>query len=99
TWRRTFDDLAPVVEAAAATSLLALGTKLTVARRRPDGNDNESFFSEQTSGAFALAVSSGMIASRRHYKLAPAIWTSGIALATATAYFRVASDRHWATDV
>jgi membrane-associated phospholipid phosphatase len=65
---------------------------------RPSDN-NLSFYSAHTSLTFALAASGGTIASMRRYRLAPWIWTAGIAMATVTGYLRIAADRHYASDV
>lgn len=82
--------------------------KLAVGRERPlihDGvaypaNDaNTSFYSGHTNRAFALAVSAGTVSSLRGYRWAPAVWTSGLVLAGAPGYFRIAGDRHYFTDV
>ncbi len=35
----------------------------------------------------------------RGYRLAPWIWGAGLSLAVATAYLRIAADRHYASDV
>jgi membrane-associated phospholipid phosphatase len=99
------------VQAAFAASLLQHVTKLVVARQRPYAHyappgtlvsseeDDVSFWSGHTSLGFALAVSSGTVASTRGYALAPVIWAGGLALAAATGYLRIAADRHYATDV
>lgn len=64
------------------------------------GDDaNVSFYSGHTSYAFALAVSSGTVASLRGYRGAGYVWAAGLGLATATAYLRVAADQHYVTDV
>ncbi|HVV85679.1 MAG TPA: phosphatase PAP2 family protein [Kofleriaceae bacterium] len=82
--------------------------KFAVARERPlihDGraypaNDaNTSFYSGHTKLAFALAVSAGTVSTLRGYRWAPAVWTSGLVLAGATGYLRIAGDRHYFTDV
>ena len=65
---------------------------------RPSDN-NLSFFSGHTALTFALATSAGTVASMRGYRLAPWIWTVGIAVATATGYLRIAADVHYASDV
>jgi len=57
------------------------------------------FYSGHSTFAFAMAVSAGTIASMRRYRLAPSIWATGMALAAATAYMRIAADRHYASDV
>jgi hypothetical protein len=108
--RRVFDDVAPVLEAAAAVSLINQTIKFTFGRSRPfvrfgDPNmehhpdDNLSFFSGHTSFTFALAVSAGMVAHRRHYKAEPVIWAGGLALAAGTGYLRIAGDKHYFSDV
>jgi len=104
------DDIVPCVEAVVYTQLVTQVVKSAVGRRRPfvfdgDGSeptsseDNLSFFSGHSALAFSIAVSAGTVAQRRGYELAPAVWASGLALAGATAYLRVAADRHWASDV
>lgn len=62
-------------------------------------DNNLSFFSGHATFTFALAVSSGTVATMRRYRLAPAVWATGLTLATATSYLRVAADRHYLTDV
>ena len=105
-----FDDVVPCVEAFVYTQLVTQLVKSIVARQRPvvhyasepvaaNPEDNLSFFSGHSSIAFSIAVSAGIVARRRGYALEPAIWASGLALAGATAYLRVAADRHYVTDV
>lgn len=76
--------------------------------RSPDGlraltdspsDDNLSFYSGHTNLAFALATSSGTVATLRGYSLAPVVWASGLALATAVGYLRIAADKHYLSDV
>jgi membrane-associated phospholipid phosphatase len=110
-WRRHYDDVVPIVQAAIAASLLQHVTKLGVARQRPYAHytppgtlvpseeDNVSFWSGHASLTFALAVSAGTVTSSRGYALAPAVWATGLALAATTSYLRIAADRHYATDV
>jgi membrane-associated phospholipid phosphatase len=62
-------------------------------------DNNVSFYSGHATLAFAMAVSGGTVASMRRYRLAPWIWGGGLALAAATAYLRIAADRHYASDV
>jgi len=62
-------------------------------------DNNVSFYSGHATMAFAMAVSGGTVASMRRYRLAPLIWGGGLALAAATAYLRIAADRHYASDV
>jgi membrane-associated phospholipid phosphatase len=76
--------------------------------RSPDGlraltdspsDDNLSFYSGHTNLAFALATSSGTVSTLRGYSLAPVVWASGMALATAVGYLRIAADKHYLSDV
>ncbi|HEY1554822.1 MAG TPA: phosphatase PAP2 family protein [Kofleriaceae bacterium] len=109
-WRRHYDDVVPIVQAAIAASLVQHVTKVTVARQRPYAHyaapgtlvpseeDNVSFWSGHTSLTFALAVSAGTVTSSRGYALAPVVWATGLGLAAATGYLRIAADRHYATD-
>jgi membrane-associated phospholipid phosphatase len=62
-------------------------------------DDNLSFFSGHTTLAFGLATSTGMINSLRGYRLAPVVWASGLTMATAVAYLRIAADKHYFSDV
>ena len=109
-WRHWFDDLAPIYESAIAVSLLQHVSKFAFARERPfvyyeapghayDENDNTSTWSGHTSLAFSLAVSAGLVANERGYALAPVIWGVGLTIGAATGYLRIASDRHWTSDV
>jgi membrane-associated phospholipid phosphatase len=111
TWRRRYDDVVPVVQSAIFVSLLQHVTKLGVARQRPYAHfaapgtlvpsteDNVSFWSGHTSLTFSLAVSAGVVTTRRGYRLAPAVWATGLTLAAMTGYLRIAADKHYATDV
>jgi membrane-associated phospholipid phosphatase len=108
---RWIDDALPVVESMLVSSLVTAGVKIGVARQRPfvhfadpathvpDTGDNLSFFSGHTSLAFSIAVSSGVVASRRGYRLAPLVWAGGLTFAAATGYLRIAADKHYASDV
>jgi membrane-associated phospholipid phosphatase len=109
-WSRLADDFIPVLEAVVATQLVTQLVKISVARQRPyarfpgeatvvSPEDNLSFFSGHSSLTFSIAVSAGMVAHRRGYRLEPAIWATGLALAASTAYLRIAADRHYLTDV
>ncbi len=62
-------------------------------------SQNGSFYSGHASTSFALAVSSGTIASMRGYRLAPLVWATGLPIAAVSAYGRIASDAHWPSDV
>ncbi|HVW29944.1 MAG TPA: phosphatase PAP2 family protein [Polyangiaceae bacterium] len=106
-------DLLVVAEAAAIAVNVNQITKYSVRRERPDvhartpeerakertPDDNLSFFSGHATLAFALSTSAGTLASMRRYRMAPAMWITGMTLATVGAYLRIAADRHYATDV
>lgn len=103
-----------ISEATAVAMALNQIVKFAVGRERPfvhalpdadkpftahPSDNNLSFYSAHTGLTFALATSAGMIASMRRYRLAPWIWTAGLAMATVTGYLRIAADRHYASDV
>jgi membrane-associated phospholipid phosphatase len=107
-------DALVIAEAVALAGSANQIVKLTVGRERPfvhalppsqkplTGNpsdNNLSFYSGHTSFAFSLAVSTGTVASIRHYRWAPVIWGVGLAGATAVGYLRIAADKHYLTDV
>jgi membrane-associated phospholipid phosphatase len=108
---RIVDDTLPIVESAVIAGLINQGTKFLVGRQRPfvhygvdpsrlgETDDNVSFYSGHATLGFSLAVSAGMVAHQRGYKLEPVIWATGITLATTTAYLRMAADKHYLTDV
>jgi membrane-associated phospholipid phosphatase len=60
---------------------------------------NQSFFSSDTSLAFALGSSAATISYLRGYPSAPWIVFATGVVGTGTALLRVAADVHWATDV
>ncbi len=62
-------------------------------------DDNLSFFSGHTTLAFAIATSSGTVATMRGYRLAPVIWGTGLSVAAAVGYLRMAADKHYFSDV
>jgi membrane-associated phospholipid phosphatase len=107
-------DAMVILESFLLTANLTAIAKVTVARRRPFVNaqnteqrdfvtppreDNVSFFSGHTSTAFSLAVAAGATASFRGYKQAPTVWAIGMPLAALTGYLSIAADRHYFTDV
>ena len=65
----------------------------------PADDANLSFYSGHTTLAFVLATSSATVASMRGYRWAPWIWGTGLTVAAATGYFRIAADRHYLSDV
>ena len=107
---RWLDDTIPVIESGVFAGLLNQLVKFTVAEQRPfvhfgdparphDLDDDVSFYSGHTTLAFAIATSAGMVAHERGYRLEPAVWTAAYAIAVSTGYLRIASDRHYLTDV
>lgn len=67
--------------------------------RAPEDDDNWSFYSGHASLAFSLAAAAGTVSTMRGYRSAKWVWGVGMSLALATAYLRVASDRHYLSDV
>jgi membrane-associated phospholipid phosphatase len=63
-----------------------------------EANALQSFPSGHTTMAFAVAASSGVVATMRGYRLAPLVWATGLFLGVATAYGRMAADAHYFTD-
>lgn len=107
-------DMLIVAEATALAADLNQFVKFAVGRERPfvhalaaadkgktahPADNNMSFYSGHTNLVFALAVSSGTVASLRGYRWAPAVWGSGLAMAATTGYLRIAADKHYFTDV
>ncbi len=102
-----------VLEATAISGAISQVAKLGLRRERPwahahdpppgehmgSSGANYSFFSGHTSSAFALATSTGAVASIRGYEGAPWVWGVGLGLAAATAYLRIAADSHYFSDV
>lgn len=102
-----------VVEAVALAQVVNQTMKFSMGRQRPfvhfgnypepdrspDPDDNLSFYSGHSSLAFSFAAAAGTVASLRGYRSAPWVWGAGMALATSVAYFRIAADKHYLTDV
>ncbi len=111
-WRGSGEDFLVILEAVAITGAITDAVKLSAARERPfahygespipfedEPDQNLSFFSGHTSLAFSVVSSAGTLATLRRSKMAPWIWGVGLPMASLTAYFRVAGDRHYLTDV
>jgi membrane-associated phospholipid phosphatase len=103
-----------VAESAVLAGALTQGTKFLLRRERPWAHAHDpptpedvpgsresvlSFASAHTSLAFAMAVSTGSLASLRGDDGKEWVWATGLACATATGYLRIAADRHYLTDV
>jgi membrane-associated phospholipid phosphatase len=109
-FRRAFDDLAPIFESATFVGLLQHLAKYSVARERPfayfdsqaiapTSEHNLSFFSGHTALDFAVTTSAGIVAHKRHSRAEPLIWAGGYTLGVVTAYLRVSSGAHYFSDV
>jgi membrane-associated phospholipid phosphatase len=103
-----------VLESVALAGSLSQIVKFAAIRERPfvhalppadkpltdsPSDNNVSFYSSHSSFAFALAVSSGTIASMRGYRMAPVVWAAGLISAASVGYLRIAADKHYFTDV
>lgn len=86
-WREVGGVVAAQAVAAGVTQLVKVSAK----RVRPNGSDARSFFSGHTSAAFAGAAAT--------CRLDKDYCVPGYALAVATAYLRMAADKHWFSDV
>lgn len=110
-WAADLTIIAEATFAAMATNQLV---KFSVGRARPytvnesdtflatapdRADQNLSFYSGHTTFAVGLAVSAGMVSTLHGFKYAWVTWAVGVPLATATAFLRLAADKHWATDV
>jgi membrane-associated phospholipid phosphatase len=101
------------VESSAVALGLTQGAKYLFRRERPWAHAGDpprgehlgsrdaslSFVSGHASVAFALAVSTGSLASLRGDDGKEWVWATGLAVAAATGYLRIAADRHYFTDV
>ena len=107
-------DTTIILEAAVLAADLNQLTKFLVGRERPfvhalpeahkaltmrPADNDLSFYSGHATFAFALATAAGTVASMRGYRWAPVVWGAGGTFAAATAYLRIAADKHWLTDV
>jgi membrane-associated phospholipid phosphatase len=102
-----------LLEAAAISAALNTATKRFFHRPRPyahhcdlpcgasldDEDARLSFYSGHATLAFTAAAATGTLAAIRGEPHVGRTWATGVALAAATSYFRVAGDRHYLTDV
>jgi membrane-associated phospholipid phosphatase len=112
--RHAFENVSIALEAVLVDLALTQFVKKAVARQRPafyyqragvteyaesPGQANVSFFSADSSVAFAAASVATTLAFQRGYSGAPYVLAAGGSLALSTAVLRVAADVHWPTDV
>lgn len=107
------EEMLLVVESSAVSLGLTQGAKYLFRRARPWAHAGDppqgqrlgsrdaslSFVSGHSSVAFALAVSTGSLASLRGDDGKEWVWATGLTFAAATGYLRIAADRHYLTDV
>jgi len=108
---RIIDDTIPILETVLYSELVVQAVKFSFGRQRPfvhfplqlntvpTQEDNLSWFSGHATLTFGFAVSAGLVAHRRGSALEPVIWATGLTLAAATSYLRMAGDKHYLTDV
>lgn len=103
-----------ILEAAGVAAALNQSVKLVIGRERPFAHalpeaqkgltdhpedNNLSFYSGHATVTFALAASTATVAHMRGRKGAGWAWAVGMPVAAATAYLRLAGDKHYLTDV
>ncbi|MBK9263385.1 MAG: phosphatase PAP2 family protein [Polyangiaceae bacterium] len=113
-FREWGEDATIIMESIVIAANLNQLVKFVVARERPfvhdldpnakgrtssPGDNNLSFYSGHTMLGFVSAVSAGTIASLKGYRAAPWIWGTGLTIAAATGYLRIAADKHYLSDV
>jgi len=106
-WGNFGRDVLVVAEAAALTDLTTTVAKSGFGRLRPGlpatpgqgSGAYHSLWSGHSSLAFSIVVAQATQDTMRGDPAAPWVWAVGLTLATSVAYFRVAGDAHWLTDV
>jgi membrane-associated phospholipid phosphatase len=108
------EDALVILESIVVAADLNQIVKFAVARERPfvhdlegaakngtssPGDNNLSFYSGHATLGFVSAVSAGTVATLKGYKAAPWIWATGLTIAVATGYLRIAADKHYFIDV
>jgi membrane-associated phospholipid phosphatase len=101
-------DVLVVAEAVAISGVVTQGVKYASARIRPYAyfghtdaarDDHVSFWSGHAVVAFSAAAAGGSVARMRGYAGWRWVYAAGFSGAALTGYFRMASDKHWLTDV
>lgn len=77
------------------TQLITTGLKVNIDKERPNGANNEALPSGHTSLAFASAT----VFYEEFKNTEPLLAYSGYTFALATAYLRMAKNKHWFSDV
>ena len=104
------EDTLGVVDAAVAIGLVDQVTKFTVGRARPlayyappgrthDLDDDVAFFSGHSAIAFGVTLATAHAAYRHGYRSAHWVLGAGLFVSAATAYLRMAADKHYLSDV
>ncbi len=106
------DDMLIVAETTVVQGLINRVVALSFGRTRPrtrtappgsplldDRQAYESFFSGHSSAAFSMGMSAGMVASMRHYWVAPWLYGGTIVLGALNGYMRLAGGDHYPSDV
>jgi membrane-associated phospholipid phosphatase len=108
-WIELAEDLTIIAESFVAAAFVTQLVKMSVRRPRPfshydtaaseHGNDLLSFFSGHTSMTASVAASAATLAFLRGHASAPWVALTGGALVLTVGGLRIASDRHYFTDV
>jgi PAP2 superfamily protein len=108
------EDAVIITEATVAAALLNQAVKFIAGRERPfvhvlpddekastenPLDNNVSFYSGHTTTAFAMLFATLSVAELRAYPQRWLLWAVGVPVALAAPYLRMASDRHYFTDV
>jgi PAP2 superfamily len=107
-FRTAAEDVLVITEAMTIAGAVTTVTRYATARIRPYAyyghgtgvrEDHLSFWSGHTTTAFSAAAAAGYVAQIRGYDGWPWFYAAGFTGAAAMSYFRMASDKHWMTDV
>ncbi|MGX1929375.1 phosphatase PAP2 family protein [Flagellimonas sp. 2504JD4-2] len=90
-----FDQTKNAVFSLLLTQVITTGLKINIDKERPNGANNEALPSGHTSLAFASAT----VLYEEFKNTEPLLAYSGYTFALATAYLRMAKNKHWFSDV